>query len=428
MDSRKRRHRKDPARVAVISVHTSPSEQPGTGDAGGMNVYILSVARLLAEQGIAVDVFTRSRSADSPDVELLAPGSRLIRVPAGPRRPVKKDDLPHLLPTFLGGVLAHAAGDHHHGGHSPYDVVHSHYWLSGWVGTHAKEIWGAPHVASFHTLGKVKNSAMAAGDGAEPPVRLRGEQRVVRRADRILAPTTTEAGHLVDLYGADPSQIRIVAPGVDRRIFAPMPKDEARARLNLRDRRLLLFVGRLQPHKGPDVAIRAFAEAVWADPRVTDGVVLWLVGGPSGEKSAGAIKRLEALASALGVANRISILGPQPHSSLATYYSAAEALLVPSRSESFGLAALEAEACGTPVIATASTGLRHLVIDGETGFLVDGWEPEGYSERILALLADRQLARRMGEAAPRHAGRFSWDSTVRGLRGVYRELLSGNTT
>ncbi|HEX2069351.1 MAG TPA: glycosyltransferase [Actinomycetota bacterium] len=426
MNSRKRRRHRDPKRVAVISVHTSPAEQPGAGDAGGMNVYILSVARRLAEQGIAVDVFTRNRSADAPDVEPLTPGSRLIRIPAGPPGPVDKEDLPSLLPSFLGGVLAHAAGDDHHGAHSPYDVVHSHYWLSGWVGTHAKRIWGAPHVASFHTLGKVKNSAAPTGHRPEPRLRLNGEQRVVRRADRILAPTATEAGHLVDLYGADPGQIRIVAPGVDGQIFAPMPKEDARARLGLDDRRLLLFVGRLQPHKGPDVAIRAFAEAVRRDPDVMRRAVLWLVGGPSGSEGSGETARLEALASALGVGERVAIAGPQPHWKLGTYYSAAEAVLVPSRSESFGLTALEAQACGTPVVAADSTGLRHVVKDGETGFLVANCDPRRYAERILSLLTDAGLARRMAEAGPRHAGEFSWDSTVQGVRGVYGELLNGD--
>ncbi len=393
-----------------------------------MNVYILSVARRLAEQGIAVDVFTRSHSTDAPDVEPLGSGSRLIRVPAGPRGPVDKADLPTLLPTFLGGVLAHAAGEHHHGAHAPYDVVHSHYWLSGWVGSHAKEIWGAPHVASFHTLGKVKNSALPAGDRAEPRVRLSGEQRVIRRADRILAPTTIEARDLVELYGADPSQIRVVAPGVDGRIFAPMPKQAARARLGLGNRLLLLFVGRLQPHKGPDIAIRAFAEAVRRDRGLTGRLILWLVGGPSGDGASSEPAALGALASALGVGDRISIIAPEPHSRLAAYYSAAEAILVPSRSESFGLTALEAQACGTPVIGAASTGLGHVVKDGETGFLVAGWDPGRYADRILALLADPQLGRQMAEAGPRHAGRFSWDSTVRGLRAVYGELLNGAAT
>ncbi|HEX2267249.1 MAG TPA: glycosyltransferase, partial [Actinomycetota bacterium] len=318
------------------------------------------------------------------------------------------------------------AGDDHHGAHSPYDVVHSHYWLSGWVGSHAKEIWGAPHVASFHTLGKVKNAATPAGDHAEPRVRLKGEQRVVRRADRILAPTTTEARHLVELYGADPGQIRIVAPGVDGQIFAPVPKEDARTGLGLDDRRLLLFVGRLQPHKGPDVAIRAFADAIRRDRDVMQRVVLWLVGGPSGPERSGEAARLRALAFALGVADRISIIGPQPHWKLATYYSAAEAVVVPSRSESFGLTALEAQACGTPVVAADSTGLRHVVKDGETGFLVANWDPRRYAQRILSLLTDTRLARRMAEAGPRHAGRFSWDSTVRGVRGVYGELLKGD--
>ena len=407
----------------MISVHTSPNDQPGTGDAGGMNVYILSVAKRLSEQGIAVDVFTRNGGTASPDVEALAPGSRLIRVPAGPRRPVNKEDLPGLLPTFLGGVLTHAAADDAHGEHSPYDIVHSHYWLSGWVGTHAKQIWGAPHVASFHTLGKVKNSSLGEGHRPEPTTRLSGEQRVVSAADRILAPTTTEAGHLVDLYHANPERIRIVAPGVDRRIFVPVPKAEARRRLGLGDRRLLLFVGRFQPHKGPDVAIEAFAEAVRREPDLTADWVLWLIGGPSGQGSEDEAARLLSLAARTGVAERISILGPRPHADLGTFYSAAEVVLVPSRSESFGLTALEAQACGTPVIAT-SNGLGHVVSDGETGFLVQKWDPDRYADRILALARDPGLARRMSRAAPGHAARFSWDVTVEGVRNVYRELLS----
>jgi D-inositol-3-phosphate glycosyltransferase len=213
---------------------------------------------------------------------------------------------------------------------------------------------------------------------------------------------------------------------VDGQIFAPMPKEDARARLGLDDRWLLLFVGRLQPHKGPDVAIRAFAEAVRRDRDVMQRAVLWLVGGPSGSDGSGETARLEALASALGVGERVAIAGPQPHWGLGTYYSAAEAVLVPSRSESFGLTALEAQACGTPVVAADSTGLRHVVKDGETGFLVANCDPRRYAERILSLLTDAGLARRMAEAGPRHAGEFSWDSTVQGVRGVYGELLNGD--
>jgi D-inositol-3-phosphate glycosyltransferase len=339
---------------------------------------------------------------------------------------VKKEDLPGLLPSFLGGVLAHAEGDARRHAHSPYDVVHSHYWLSGWVGTHTKRIWGAPHVASFHTLGKVKNAASQMGQRLEPEVRLRGEQRVVRTADRIVAPTTTEAEHLVDLYGADPAQISVIAPGVDRRLFVPMPKQEARRLLRIGDRRLFLFVGRLQALKGPEIAIRAFADAVRRSPELMVQTVLWLVGGPSGTDSQGEAERLATLARALGVADRVSILPPQPHERLPVFYSAAEAVLVPSQSESFGLTALEAQACGTPVVATASSGLRHLVLDGETGFLVEDWDPRGYSEPILSLLGDPERAAALSRGAARRASDYSWDSTVAEVRRVYRELLGGS--
>ena len=252
-----------PPKVAVISLHTSPLDQPGAGDSGGMNVYVVEVAERLAEQGIAADIYTRCHGSGAPEV---------------------KDELPSYLPWFLQGVLRRAAADDPTPRrHSPYDVVHSHYWLSGWVGSRAKEIWGAPHVASFHTLGKVKNRSLASDDHPEPPVRLDGEQRVIKAADRILAPTPTEAAHLVDLYGADPARIRIVPPGVDGGVFVPGRKDVARARLHLSNDRLLLFVGRLQPLKGPDLAIRALAHAVATAPERTRDWVLAIVGGSSGE-------------------------------------------------------------------------------------------------------------------------------------------------
>jgi len=297
----------DPARVAVISLHTSPRDQPGTGDSGGMNVYIRAVAERLAEQGIEVDIYTRCHGDGGPEVEQIEPGARVIRVQAGPCEPVPKEDLPELLPEFLDGVLTHAAADHPHPHrHYPYDVVHSHYWLSGWVGARAKEIWGTPHVASFHTLGRVKNHALGQGDRPEPPVRLDGEQGVIQGADRILAPTPVEAGHLVRLYGADPARIRIVTPGVDPQIFAPMARDEAKSRLHLSTARLLLFVGRLQPFKGPDVAIRALAEAVRMAPHVSADTLLAVVGGPTGQgDEPDEVARLMQLASDVGVADRV---------------------------------------------------------------------------------------------------------------------------
>ncbi|HZB79024.1 MAG TPA: glycosyltransferase, partial [Actinomycetota bacterium] len=244
-------------RVAVLAVHTSPVDQPGTGDSGGMNVYIRSVAERLAGHGVEVDLFTRCRGGATHDVREIAPGIRVVSAKGGPCHPLPKSAVQRYLPEFLGGFLRVAREDGNR-----YDIVHSHYWLSGWVGRAAKEILGVPLLASFHTLGKVKNYSLARGEPPEPVERLRGEERVIGEADMILAPTPEEAGQLVGLYGADPDRIRIVPPGVDHSIFLPADRAEARARLHLSGLRLALFVGRLQSHKGPDVAIRTLAEAV----------------------------------------------------------------------------------------------------------------------------------------------------------------------
>jgi D-inositol-3-phosphate glycosyltransferase len=391
-----------------------------------MNVYIRSVARRLTDQGIEVDIYTRCHGDGGTHVEELDSGARLIRVQAGPCAEVPKEELPQHLPQFLDGVIHHVEAEETHGAHrhSPYDVVHSHYWLSGWVGSRTKKIWGAPHVTSFHTLGKVKNGSLGAGDRPEPSVRLAGEQNVVRRADRILAPTSIEADDLVTLYAADPGRIRVVAPGVDARLFAPRPKEDARARLHLSDDRLLLFVGRLQPFKGPDVAIRALAAAVRMAPEVTAKTILGVVGGPGGPSSGPEeVGRLMELAAASGVADRVLFFPPQPHERLADFYCAADVVLVPSRTESFGLVALEAQACGTPVIATSAGGLKQIVLDGVTGYLVKGHDPDDYARRIIRLLSDPVQAARFGTEAVRHAGRFSWDTTASEVRDVYSELL-----
>jgi D-inositol-3-phosphate glycosyltransferase len=414
----------DRARVAVISVHTSPADQPGTGDSGGMSVYIRAVARRLAEQGVTVDVYTRCRGQGGPEVRDIGRGSRLILVQAGPCAPVAKDELPRHLPAFLDGVVARAEQEEHAHGHSPYDVVHSHYWLSGWVGSMAKEIWGAPLVASFHTLGKVKNAALAPGDPPEPTARLKGEEAVIAGADRILAPTAGEVEDLVELYGADRARIRVVPPGVDRTIFFPRPKDEARRRLGYGGERLVLYVGRLQSFKGPDVAIRALAEVVSRAPAALSDVMLAVVGGPSGEPAGREeLAGLEALAERLGVGDRVRFLPPQPHEGLADFYSAAEMVLVPSRSESFGLVALEAQACGTPVLGADAGGLRTVVRDGVSGFLVDGRDPGSYADLIVAILTDHALAARLSRGAVRQAAGFSWDATTTDIRAVYGELL-----
>ncbi|MEX0755150.1 MAG: D-inositol-3-phosphate glycosyltransferase [Actinomycetota bacterium] len=407
------------SRVAVLSVHTSPVDQPGTGDSGGMNVYIREVAERLAARGVGVDVFTRSRSGEELHSEEIAPGARVVRIDAGPPTPIPKHDLPRLLPRFLGGVLDRARTEGRR-----YDLVHSHYWLSGWVGRSLTQIWETPLVSSFHTLGKVKNYSLANGEPPEPASRLSGETSVIASSDRILAPTPAEAAHLVGLYGADGAGIRVVPPGVDHALFSPRDAEAAKQRLHLTRLRLVLFVGRLQTHKGPDIAIRTLAEAVAREPERTRDVVLAVVGGPSGGLEHGAdVARLLDLATALGVGERVMFFPPQEQARLADFYAAADALLVPSRSESFGLVALEAQACGTPVIAAAVGGLRYIVHDGVTGRLVPGHDPADHADRLLSLLADEPARRVMGDRALRASQRFSWDATARAVLDVYGELV-----
>ena len=406
-------------RVAVVSVHTSPIDQPGSGDSGGMNVYIRNVVERLADRGVEVDLFTRCRGGSDHEVRELAPGIRVVSVKGGPCTPIPKADVPRFLPEFFGGVLRVVRDDHR-----PYDLIHTHYWLSGWVGRAAREAWHVPLVASFHTLGKVKNYSLAPGERPEPSERLLGESRVIAEADRILAPTPSEAAQLVGLYGADPGQIRLVPPGVDHAIFRPQDGRAALERLHLCRLRLALYVGRLQRHKGPDVAVRTLAEAVARDPQVAGDLVLGIVGGPSGNDQGDEVSRLMTLASALGVSDRVILFPPQPQERLADFYAAADVVLVPSRSESFGLVALEAGACGTPVVGAAVGGLRTIVEDGRTGFLVEGHDPGEHAERLLQVLGDPGLAARMGDAACRRAQRFSWEHTADELLSVYRDTTT----
>ncbi|MFM8998590.1 MAG: D-inositol-3-phosphate glycosyltransferase [Actinomycetota bacterium] len=414
---RKRRRSEGP-RVAVVSLHTSPADQPGTGDAGGMNVYVREAAERMARRGLLVDVFTRRRDRRSRDIEDLGDGSRLIQVEAGPPDGVAKEELHRLLPEFLEGVLHRTRVER-----TDYDLVHAHYWLSGWVGQRAKTIWQVPLVASFHTLGKVKNRSLALGEEPEPLRRLEGEDAVVADADRIMAATPAEAAQLVGLYRADASRIRVVPPGVDHAIFHPRDREAARRELHLAGARIVLFVGRLQAHKGPDVAVRTLAEAVQRDPEHTRHVILAIVGGPSGSGHGADVARLMDLAASLGIADRVMLFPPQPQERLAEFYAAADAVLVPSRSESFGLVALEALACGTPVVAAAVGGLRYVVDDGVTGFLVEGHDPRTHADRLLALLRDPEDAAAMGRRAALAAAAFSWEATTAEIAAVYRELL-----
>jgi D-inositol-3-phosphate glycosyltransferase len=401
----------------MISLHTSPLDQPGIGDSGGMNVYVRSVSERLARGGVAVDVFTRCQGRAVPEVQTLGERLRIIQVPAGPCAPVPKETLADLLPQFAQAVVARQALEG-----IGYDLVHAHYWLSGSAAAVTKARWGVPMVASFHTLGRVKNRALEERF-QELPNRLHAEESIIAQADRILAPTPAEAVHLVDLYGADPHRIRLVPPGVDLQRFRPGDGEAAKSSLGLTGRRVALFVGRLQMLKGPDVAIRATAEAIRRSSRTTARLVLVLVGGPSGGPDRSLeVARLMELASEERIVDRVLFLPPMPHEELQRAYRAADVLLAPSRSESFGLVALEAQACGIPVIAASVGGLPYVVADGVSGLLVNGHDPRSYADRLVAILSDPVLAGRLSEGARAHAALYSWDITTERMRSVYAEL------
>jgi D-inositol-3-phosphate glycosyltransferase len=407
-----------PRRVATLSVHTSPLDQPGCGDAGGLNVYVTEVARRLADRGIEVEIFTRATSSDlAPTVELV-PGVTVRHITAGPYEGLDKNDLPAQLCAFTSGVLREEAA------HEPgwYDLVHSHYWLSGQVGWLAKERWGVPLVHTMHTMAKVKNRLLADGDSPEPAMRAIGEAQVVEAADRLIASTSDEAAQLVELYGADPKRVEVVPPGVDLSTFAPGDRTEARRRLQLpEDAVMLLFVGRIQPLKAPDVLLRAAAAMVEAEPALRERLVVVVVGGPSGS-GLEEPEQLSKLAVSLGIADLVRFERPAPQPVLADYYRAADVTVVPSHNESFGLVALESQACGTPVVAARVGGLVTAVSDQRSGVLVDGHDPADYA-RVLRSIVDvpaRRAALSVGAVA--HAAGFGWDATVDRVLEVYEAL------
>jgi D-inositol-3-phosphate glycosyltransferase len=412
--------RRYPQRVATISVHTSPLEQPGTGDAGGLNVYVVEVAKLLAAKGVEVDIFTRAVARDQPPVVELVPGVLVRHIEAGPFEDLDKSDLPAQLCQFTFEVLREEAT------HAPgrYDLVHGHYWLSGQVGAVAKERWGVPLVQSMHTLGRVKNAALAAGDAAEPGIRIRGEAEVIASADRIVANTDAEARELIKLYDASPSRVASVSPGVDLALFRPGSQRLARRRLGIAPNAIvLMFAGRVQPLKAPDVLLRAAAQLLRDEPKLADRLVVAFVGGPSGT-GRNDPDSLTELAAALGISQNIRLEPPCPQRDLADWYRAATLVVVPSYSESFGLVAVEAQACGTPVVAAAAGGLRTAVQDGVSGVLIDGHNPAHYASAIGELIGSSSWLGRLGRGARKHASRFGWASTADNLLAVYGDAMS----
>jgi D-inositol-3-phosphate glycosyltransferase len=410
-------HRTVLRRLAAISVHTSPLSQPGTGDAGGMNVYVAQTAVRLAARGIEVEIFTRATSSDHPPVVEMTPGVLVRHVVAGPFEGLDKDELPGQLCSFAAGVMRAEA--RHDPGH--YDLLHSHYWLSGQVGYLAKDRWGVPLVHSAHTLAKVKNAAMAESDTPEPRGRLIGEEQVVAEADRLIANTDTEAQQLVEFYGADPDRIDVIPPGVDTQVFRPGSKELARAALGLDpDELVMAFAGRIQPLKAPDVLLRA-AAVLRARHRNRRFRVL-IVGGASGTGRI-APHRLAELAAELGLGDVVDFLPPMPPTELSRVFQAADLVAVPSYNESFGLVALEAQASGTPVVAAAVGGLPVAVDDGVSGLLVPGHEPVRWADALASVLLDPARRAALSAGAPGQAARFSWDRTVDGLLDCYQRAL-----
>jgi D-inositol-3-phosphate glycosyltransferase len=411
------RLRRLPRRVAVLSLHTSPLEQPGTGDAGGMNVYITQTATRMARQGVAVEVFTRATSSDLPPVVELAPGVLVRHVTAGPYEVLARDELPAQLCPFTAGVLRAEA--RHEPGY--YDLVHSHYWLSGQVGFLVRDRWGVPLVHSAHTLARVKNAALAEGDTPEPRLREIGEQQVVDEADQLIANTDVEAAQLLDLYGAPVEKVHTVAPGVDLDLFRPGSQLAARQEVGLpSDAIVLAFVGRIQPLKAPDVLLRAAAELLSRGSVPRSRLVVLVVGGPSGT-GLEAPTALQELAVSLGIADVVRFLPPRRGEALRDVYRAADVVAVPSHNESFGLVALEAQACGTPVVAAAVGGLPVAVANGRSGLLVPGHRTGMWASALATTLASRSV---LADGAVLHAAEFSWDRTTEALIAGYADAAN----
>lgn len=392
-------------RLAVLSLHSSPLLQPGVGDSGGMNVYVRELTASLAQTGVDTTVFVRRWADDLPDEVQVEPGFRVVHLDAG-EPDLPKELLPSILDRFTDELITRLEAD-------PVDLIHANYWLSGMVGHTAKHELDLPLVSTFHTLARVK----AEHGDPEPFARIDAEDRIIGCSDLVLANSVEERAQLMRLHRMSPSRIEIVPPGVQHAFFAPGDRRGARTALGLdAERPMLLFVGRIQPLKGLDVAVGALAGSRHRNAELV------VVGGPSGVDGHAELNRVLALADTLGVRDRIRLVEPQPHHLLTTWYRAADVVLVPSRSESFGLVALEAAACGIPVVASAVGGLRTLVRPGRTGLLVADRQPSSFAAAVDQILDDPDRAAHMGQAAASAAGSYTWAGAAARLDGMYREL------
>jgi D-inositol-3-phosphate glycosyltransferase len=404
-------------RIATLMVHTSPLDQPGIGDAGGMNIYVLESAQRMAAMGVSVDIFTRRTDPAAPEIVEISPGVRVRHFDCGHGTLTKEQ-----LPIHISGLSQEFSRIMRT---ENYDVIHSHYWLSGKVAMPTAKELGIPLVHTMHTMARVKNLNLAEGETPEPMIRVQGETQVVAAANALIANTDAEGASLVSLYDACPDIVHVVSPGVDLFTFTPgESRSTAREMVGLPQEALVVsFVGRIQPHKGPEVLIRATSELVKHSPLLRHKLIVNVVGGASGANTE-EVDRLKELATWLGIDDVVRFAPPVPRAELPQWYRAADLVIVPSYSESFGLVALEAQACGTPVVATAVGGLRTAVADGISGVLVDGHDPKAWSSVISRLLQEPQRRVLLSMGAIEHASHFGWDVTARGTLDIYDQVIS----
>ena len=404
-------------RIAVLMVHTSPLEQPGIGDAGGMNIYVVESAQRMAAMGVSVDIFTRRTHARETDFVEISPGVRVRYFECG-HGTLTKEQLPAHIAGLSKEFLRIIRDE-------SYDAIHSHYWISGKVAMPAAKELGIPLVHTMHTMARVKNLNLAEGETPEPMIRVQGETQVVAAANALVANTDAEAASLVSLYDACPDIVHVVSPGVDLYTFTPgQGRSAAREVVGLPHEALVVtFVGRIQPHKGPEVLIRATSELVKHSPLLRHKLIVNIIGGASGANTE-EVDRLKELATWLAIDDVVRFAPPVPRADLAQWYRAADLVVVPSYSESFGLVALESQACGTPVIATAVGGLRTAVADGISGVLVDGHDPKAWSSVISRLLQEPQRRVLLSMGAIEHASHFGWDATARGTLDIYDQVIT----
>ena len=406
-------------RVAMLMVHTCPLEQAGIGDAGGMNIYVAESAARMAAQGVEVDIFTRRDHLDLPEVVELSPGVNVHHLDAGHDLHWTKEQVPAHFNELTAEFKKALSSERN------YDLIHSHYWLSGKVAMPVAKELKLPLVHTMHTMARVKNLNLAEGERPEPMIRVQGETQIVAAANALTANTDAEAASLVSLYDACPDTVHVVTPGVDLYNFTPgAGRAAARKVIGVAaDTHVITFVGRIQPHKGPEVLIRAIAELVSHSPQLRPKLRVFIVGGASGVNGS-EVERLKELANWLNIDDVISFLPPVPRNELPNWYRAADLVCVPSYSESFGLVALEAQACGTPVVATAVGGLRTAVADGISGVLVDGHDPRAWSSVLARLLQEPQRRVLLSMGAIEHASHFGWDATARGTLDIYDQVIT----